>query len=550
MNRRELEQVIKDEAAEWPGISVEFDNGGKHPQAKFTFTPDEGPPMILRRAFGGNQEHVAFPHKMLADMRKVMAQLGATRAAPEPKKEETERRYHKPNDGAEKRPHPVAGEPAAVKPTIADQLVQQGAMSESVAAYMAQTDRVADAGEGEDEDREAALAAMQKVIDSIEDGIYFDLPDHIYHAVPRLSSSGIQKLCVSPATFWRGSWLDPDRPELDEEQTAAQLLGKAYHVARLEPERFHATYVREIDKADYPAKGFLSSDEKVKAELKALGQQQTVSGESTAERAERLVDAGYEGTIFPLEKARWQETVKGRISLAAKHFDQIVTDMERIRGSGEIAELLSDGVAEVSIFYTDRHGIKMKSRVDWLKAAMWADLKTFDNTRGIELAQALVNAVRYNRLYVQAVVYRDALEAIRTGGLQIRGEATDAQRAIIAAIQIRPDPLACWFIFQEKGGIPNLLGREFRFGTAGAYRDQEIDVMVDDEDDRERVRGMHASPTMLCNRGVWEVERAKKAFALYCEVYPPGHPWFPIEPLAAFDDLDFNTYWLEGRQGS
>jgi hypothetical protein len=80
----------------------------------------------------------------------------------------------------------------------------------------------------------------------IVDGIYFGLPMEVYLAVPRLSASGMQKLCASPAAFWKEVWLNPERAaDPDEEETKAQQLGKAYHCARLEPERFHDAYVRE-----------------------------------------------------------------------------------------------------------------------------------------------------------------------------------------------------------------------------------------------------------------------------------------------------------------
>jgi hypothetical protein len=552
MNRRELEQAIRDEVEEWPGVSVEFAEGGRHPKAKLTFTPPDGEPLMLSRPYPSTPGTQGL-RSVLGDMRRVMKQLGAARSKPEPSAEETEKRYSKPNPGADLRPNPVEGEKATPKADVADQLVAAGAATPEAAAAAKAAKApaivyVPDDGESdEDAEREAALAALQAAVDAIEDGVYFGLPAEVYHAVPRLSASGLQRLCVSPATFWKGSWLDPERPELDEEETKAQQLGKAYHVARLEPDRFHATYVREIDKADFPSKGFLSSDEKVKAALKAMGQQQTITGESTAERAQRLLDCGYEGTVFPLEKAKWAETVQGRIPLPAKHFDQIATDMERIRTNGEIADLLTGGEAEVSVFWTDRHGLKCKARFDYLTTAWWDDFKTFDNSRGKELEQAIVDAVRYNRYHVQAVHYRDAAEAIRTGSLPVNGEATDAQLAMVAAIQIRPDELACWYIFQEKGGVPNLLAYEFPFVGVGTYRETEIGIMVEGEDEQAKVRAAMGSATMLHRKAAYEIDRAKRAFVLYSEVYEPGRPWFPIEARRRLDDLDFNQHWLEGR---
>lgn len=561
MKRSNYEEAIRKEVEHWQGVTVEFGEGGKHPKAKFTFDPGNGePPLKLSRPFAGTPSDAAFGiHAMLGDMRRAMKQLGATRAKPEPSKDEDEAPYRKPIGNPTTPADLVERDPGPVKEDMGEKMVKAGSAtpeqaqaaresvqaSGSVETYQkaALVGALADELEGmTDEEAEAAVAALRAEIDAIVDGVYFGLPDVVYHAVPRLSASGLQKLCISAGTFWKGSWLDPDRPELDEEQTKAQLLGKAYHCARLEPDRFHATYVRKISKADFPARGLLTSDAAVKAALKDAGEQQTVTGESTEERCERLIDAGYQGTILPLELARWERTVKGRIPIEAKHFDQIATDMERIRGSGEIAQKLTGGAAEVSVFWTDQHGIKMKARFDYLTPAWWDEFKTFDNSRGKTLAQALSDAVRYNRYYVQAGTYRDASEAVRTGGLQIIGEATDDQRALIAAIQIMSDPLDCWFIFQEKGGIPNLLARRFHFDYPVTFGDVETPEMGEAAG-REGVR----RNTQLYAKALWEIDEAKRLFVLYAEVYEPGTPWFPIEPSGSFDDSDFNQHWLEAR---
>jgi hypothetical protein len=387
------------------------------------------------------------------------------------------------------------------------------------------------------------IAALQAQIDAIADGVYFDLPAEVYHAVPRLSASGLQKLCVSPATFWKGSWLDPERPELDDESTKAQVLGKAYHTARLEPQLFDSLYTRQPDKADFPRNTLFTGTDMGKA-LELMGLKKTGS---VGEQAERLVEGGYTGPIWHVVLAEWEAERNGRTPIPGVLFDQIVADMERIRGNGEIAELLSGGEAEVSIFWTDQHGLKMKSRVDYLTAAHWADFKTFDNTRGAELEQALASAVRYNRYHVQAVTYRDAVEAIRTGGLQIMGEATDAQRTLVAAIQIRPGELACWYIFQEKGGVPNLLAYEFPFFDVDTYRRYETEALAVDEEHLENSLRLQRTATGLHRRGAADAEKAKRDFVLYSQVYDPGRPWFPIKARGVFDDALFNDYWLKGQ---
>lgn len=571
---KEYQEAIEREVESWPGATVRFEHGSKHPKAKLTFAPEGGEPMTLSRPFPGTPSDNRGLQNCIADVRRTLRQLGAERAKAAPTKVEEEAFYRKPNDGAAKRPDPFKHEQAKQKPGMAEQLAETHDKAAAQADGSAKTYQIREEMEavapkaGARFGSSVAVVAMaaalvacgidivvagdvsmdglvQTASEMIDDGIYFGLPDTVYHAVPRLSSSGLQKLAVSPATFWRGSWLDPDRPELDEDQTKAQLIGKAYHVARLEPDRFHAAYCRLPGREDFEG-DVLTSDNAIKAALKELGEPQTQGNESIADRGRRLLEADYDGTVMAVVLDDFEIKRAGRIALKGETFDEIIRDMDRIRAAGDIAPLLSGGEAEVSIFWTDQHGLKMKARVDYLTALWWVDFKTFDNSRGKELNQALADAMRYNRYYLQGGTYREAIEAVRVQGLQIQSTATDEQRALIAKIQMAPGPLACWFVFQEKTGIPNLLAREFKFNRLDHIRQAEVDAFQP-EDGGARARDALAQPTQLYQRALWEADRAKRDFALYSEVYEPGQPWAPINPVGAFDDADFNTYWLEGR---
>lgn len=546
MNRRDYEKAIEREIEEWPGVTVEFADGGKHPKAKLSFGGK-----MLSQTYSGTPSDGAFGvHQMLGDMRRAMKKLGAERTKPEPSKDEDEAPYRKPNDGAAKRPNPVKGEPAKPAADVPEQMVAAGAATPAQAEAAKATRKappaqiVASEGEpGDQEDEDAIRAAFEARVASITDGIYFGLPADVYHAVPRLSSSGIQKICVSPATFWRGSWLDPERPDFDEEETIWQLLGRAYHTARLEPHLFESTYARELDKAEAP-KGTLFTGVEMGKKLEEFGLPKSGKVE---EQAERLADAGFPSSqLWPLIKKAWEEERNGRTPLPAKHYDQMITDRDRISLNGQIAPLLTGGEAEVSIFWTDEHGLPMKARVDYLTRDWWADFKTFDNSRGKNLNQALVDAVRFNRYYIQAPVYREAIEAIRLGNLQIVEAQTDDQRALVAALAMKPGELRCWYIFQEKGGIPNLLAREFPFYAVPYTTIFQAEAFAKDEERKQAVLDGQRHRTNLFVKGAGEVLQAKKMFVLYSEVYRPGEPWFPIEAVGAFSDEDFHPYWLEG----
>jgi hypothetical protein len=395
-------------------------------------------------------------------------------------------------------------------------------------------------------DREAAAAAIKAQAAAIVDGVYFNLPADIYHAVERISTSFLQKAAVSPGTAWKGSWLDPDKPELDEEATKAQVLGKAYHTARLEPELFPALYCRALDKAEMP-KGTVFTGTDMGKALGDLNETKSKAGESVLDQAIRLRAAGFEGTIWQLELDAWEKERAGRVAIPAELFDDIVRDMERIKATGSILAKLTDGAAEVSIFWTDKHGIQMKARIDYLRPDLWVDFKTFANPQGKVLAQALADSFRYNRYHMQSVIYRDAVEHVRTKGLQIIGEAADSERKLIAEIQMRPGELACWYIFQEKGGVPNLLAREVEFFEI-PQSTQANHAITDDAARIAEVERVARRRTGLHIRADQDVEHAKSQFMLYSQVYQPGEPWRPIDPEGTFGDIDFSRYWLEGIQ--
>lgn len=554
MNRKEIEKAIERELEEWPGAAVSFVEGGKHPRAKLQFGGK-----FLAISFSGTPTSGRSIHHTLADVRRTLKKLGAERPKPTPSQDEDEAPYRKPNDGAAKREAP-RGDPAPVQPSLADKLVDAGAASpeqaETAAAArepatgkpLARGGRPILVGDAEPvTEAEEEEARIRDAAAAIVDGVYFDLEDKVYHAVEALGSGSISDLLVSPGTFWNGSWLDPDRPPLDEEATKAQVVGKAYHVARLESHRFASAYARKPSKDDFDPKTLLTSDAAIKAELKELGQTQAQSGEDIPERARRLLDCGFEGVILPLVMHEFMEALDGREPLDGNVWDDIVRDMERIKQQPDVARHLEGGQAEVSVFWTDDRGIRCKARFDYLKSSSWTDFKTYDNSRRKQVDQAIADAFRYNRYYVQATHYRDAVEAIRDGLAGVEGEATQEQRLLIDDIVARKAPLECWYIFQEKGGAPNLFARRFQFTALDSMsREYEVEAFAKPElaDD---VRDALASSTMIARRGRVEVARAKDVFQLYSEVYPRGEPWAPLEPVGVIGDLDFNSYWLEGK---
>lgn len=383
------------------------------------------------------------------------------------------------------------------------------------------------------------------LIGLMEDGIYFGLDDKDYFALERFSASGAAAMLISPATFWAQSWLNPvkvqEREEEAEKVTAAQIAGKAYHRARLEPEIYQRTYVRSINPAEYP--GILTTHTAIKEQLKELGEAQTKTGENVLGAAYRLRATGYDKPILHiLEDQLRSDMEEHQIEVSWMLFDQIAADMAAMHGNREVAPHVTNGQSEVTILWTDKAGVKWKARLDYLQARSITDVKTFANARGKELEQCIYDDIAYNRYYMQAHVYWTAAELIRTSDLQIKKMQNQAQQDLIDAIRASEDPFEYWWIFQEKGGVPNVLARKLRL-TAEVH--PHYLAAAPTPETRKALQKKLQRPSMIWKKAELEVRAARDRFVSHQEIYPRGEPWGAMVPVAEIDDEGFNRFWLE-----
>lgn len=380
------------------------------------------------------------------------------------------------------------------------------------------------------------------------DGVYFHMSEETYHSLARLSASQIKNLRISPATFWAGSWLNPAPVELTDEQRRrkelAKLLGSAYHCARLEPDQLTERYCRMLDKADFAsAEGFVAGGTAYGDALAALGQTKKKAGESVAEQAQRLIAAGHEGPVWDAELAIWEDSRGNRVPIPAIHWDEILTDMERLQLVPEIHELLSGGFPEVSILWTDKHGLPMKTRLDYLTAGGWVDFKTFSNSVGKNVRNVISEAFMYNRHHIQAAIQREAVELLRRSELPVHGDPGAAAAEMLYLITSSPAELDCHYVYQEKSGVPNLWARKLRFfdvPDAATYHHAGAS-----EEGKAAVEAGRRTETVWFRKAQMEISAAKRDFSEYSAIYPAGHPWLPFDPVSEFSDADFRSFWLE-----
>ncbi len=300
----------------------------------------------------------------------------------------------------------------------------------------------------------------------LKDGIYFGLDEKTYHALPRLSQSGCKEILASAAGYWK-KYVDPARKE--QEPTLAMKIGRAWHACVFEPQTFHSNFARKFDDTGYD----LTNHNQIKVELDKLGEPKSKTGEGVLDAAKRLRDAGYTGSIMHLDKEQYDAELGERVAIDTGLWDTMIADAARMKDatlSPQTADKICGGYAEVSILWTcPKHHIKMKARIDYLRSDMWVDLKTFDNPQGKTMDRLLADQVRYLGYYIQVWIYHSALELVRAGKLPVI-DGDKKQVAFVDAIKARDSHLPCWYIFQEKNGVPNTPVREMPI-MAESYTD-------------------------------------------------------------------------------
>jgi len=197
-------------------------------------------------------------------------------------------------------------------------------------------------------------------------GIYFYLPEQIYHDDVALGSGAMKRLAYSPEDFWFESKMNPlwqsDAP------TPAQKYGTALHKMVLEGRQaFEGCYAP----VDFPGNVKAGTDERKRVE-----------GD-------------------------------GKLWVKREDWERIQQQGAVIRANPVLAEAFDGGVgSEVSIFWMSKSGIKKKCRIDKLKLRASVDLKSVTNTRNIDFPEACRRSIHEYGSHVQAEHYREGREQI------------------------------------------------------------------------------------------------------------------------------------------
>lgn len=298
--------------------------------------------------------------------------------------------------------------------------------------------------------------------DLIPDGIYIGLNEDDYHADPALGGSALKGCIYDPTEFWWQSAHNPHRPERKESD--AMAFGKAVHTILLEGrEAFEARFYSEaFDASAYP--DALDTVDDMKAALRERDLK--LAGRKDDLRA-RLVEDGFDGQFMDDLRAAFDASVEGKTHISEAWMHRLALFTAFREADAATAEIFSQGIPEVSVFWTEQ-GIRCSARFDWLRMDATWDVKTYSARPGQTSADAIRGSVFRYRYDLQEAHYRRARQMMKD--LPIYG-GTDGQKAYVEQCAQRPDA-DFMFLFVKTNGAPVVTRLEADTLNDGAHYDR------------------------------------------------------------------------------
>lgn len=234
----------------------------------------------------------------------------------------------------------------------------------------------------------------------MKDGVYYDLDEEIYHAMPRFSASGIKQILVSPMDFWIRSWMNPNRTT---GKKRAFEIGKAYDKLIIDgKEAFDAKYALPFDPEEYPDAMVTADDYKEELRTRDLA-----VGGNKPELLQRLRDNGCDRLDLDSLKANHAVIHNGKEFLSLSDYEYITN--AGLYMQAQASNPFKDGKPQVSVLWTDEEtGVPMKARYDYLKPGLIVDLKTFSNGSGFPVDIAVARSIATYKYHIQAATYLDS----------------------------------------------------------------------------------------------------------------------------------------------
>ena len=239
------------------------------------------------------------------------------------------------------------------------------------------------------------------------EGIYLDMPNDVYHALPALSSSKLKKFIDSPAHYYREYLSKITRKRTTAMQNTFDA-GSHSHLLVLEPEGYYERYFRDVMPIDCP--DALHTAAQIEGRLVELGLKK--SG-TKAEKTERLLKADPLAAVFEeIQRNEYEKhgakdteiiegetvtTYGGKIPVDGQVWDDAHRAAKTTRTHSEANAYLSNGLPEVTIIHQcPETKMMLKVKFDWLRFDDEAvDLKTTQSTRPEKFSRQ-INDLHYD----------------------------------------------------------------------------------------------------------------------------------------------------------
>lgn len=298
-------------------------------------------------------------------------------------------------------------------------------------------------------------------LEQLPDGVYLDLDEKDYFAQDRLGSSDLMKLWRFKEGWWWQSRNNPDR----EGQTTAQNYGSALHAIMLEGIRpYEARFRVAPDPGDYDGP-ILATIPQIKDALREEG----VDLKGTSSYVlDNWLDAAavhiphmtcWEAVKRDFNRSLIKPDGKTLYPFVSAAEDRMLRYMREVAlESEEIRAILGFDqevpvLAEVSVFWTDGHGLKRRARFDKPLPTMTVDLKSVGNWSGRDLKHALGDRVLtecYDLQLADQHVARQRMCAMLAEGEYLLSGGTIEERAWLLAIARRaPRWHWAWLFYQK-----------------------------------------------------------------------------------------------------
>jgi len=349
----------------------------------------------------------------------------------------------------------------------------------------------------------------------LEQGIYFQLDEEEYHALPALGSTNIKDLLCNPVNFYARSWMNPYKEEDEEEnKSEAKTIGNAYHARILEgKDAFYSRFVACFDASEYPD-AYVSTDD-IKERLRELKEADPdirLTGRKEF-LIEQLKMADPDSEILDVIRSDYEELYEGMTFLTQKQIDRIEYAAAMIENHPELRKCFQGGYPEVSVIWEhpEHKGVMLKSRIDYLKVKAFVDLKTFANKYGKPTERAIYSEMGNYKYHIQACHYWDSLDAAVK--FAKRGQVFgDVDSSWIKRFSETKD-FDMYYVFQQKGIAPLARGKKFKRGS-------------------------------IYHCGVTAIEQAIDLYVENLKRFGTGQ-WVDMTPITDFHDDEFPIHTVE-----